>query len=608
MWSTSIFRLIIAAVWLVWPLWGAAANGLKDHPSPYLALHGEDPVAWRDWGDAALAEARATGRPLFVSSGYFACHWCHVMQRESFRDPAIAELLNTHFIPVKLDRELNPALDDHLIRFTQRTSGQGGWPLNVFLTPDGYPVIGMTYLPPKDFRTVLARVAGQWREQEDRISALARRLMEQYLADKGQSSAAPLPSAKAVAEALRRGAFALADELGGGFGQQNKFPMEPQLLALLAVQESDGDERLGDFLKLTLDQMAARGLRDHLAGGFFRYTVDPDWRTPHYEKMLYNQALLARVYMAGARIFQDTDYAQVAGDTLDFVLRDMAGTEGGYIASLSAVDVSGNEGGSYLWDRETLEHLLEEKELALAVTYWSLNPAASPAEGLLPQRLEAPDEVATRLEVSRTWVDQTLPTVREKLLVQRATRLPPRDTKQLAAWNALLLKALVEGAQVLGHDRYRTAAASLAGYLVTLWDGQKLLRARDGIRVMGEAALEDYAYVADALQAWAAHTSDDQTLALARAIATAAWKRFFDESGWRLSASANLPGMGGEPALSTSALPAPSAVLMRTTPGLGIAQADAMDSARRLSVAAVADEAFWYPGHALTLWNEALKR
>jgi len=381
--------------------------------------------------------------------------------------------------------------------------------------------------------------------------------------------------------------------------------MEPQLLALLEIQERDGDERLAEFLRLTLQQMAKRGLHDHLAGGFFRYTVDPDWRTPHYEKMLYNQAQLARVYLAAARILEEPAFNEVARDTLEFVLRDMAGNDGGYIASLSAVDAKGAEGGSYLWDEATLDRLLTPDERALAVAFWSLQPAVSPAEGLLPQRLRSAQEVASQLGISEPDLWERIPSVRQKLLAERAKRLPPRDTKQLAAWNGLLLSALVEGAQVLQEERFRAAAAGLAGFLRSLWDGERLLRARSGIRVLGEASLEDYAFVAEGLEAWARFSNSDSDLAAARAMVTVAWSRYFNDKGWQLSAQGQLPGMEREPAFSDGALPASSAILMRTSRRLW-APAEvpaAWVHARALSTVPVRAETFWYPSHAMVLYG-----
>ncbi|MEN8174380.1 MAG: DUF255 domain-containing protein, partial [Pseudomonadota bacterium] len=248
-------------------LW--AGNDLKNHPSPYLALHGEDPVGWRDWNASALRDARARNRPLFISSGYFACHWCHVMQRESFQDKEVAKLLNEHFIPVKLDRELNPALDDHLIRFVEQTRGQAGWPLNVILTPEGYPLVGITYQPRDAVLDLLNQVAARWREQDQALSILARSAAEEIYARAPPERLQTLPEAEEVARKLTERALRVADEMGGGFGGQSRFPMSPQLGALLAAQRVRPDERLAGFLRLTLDQMSRRGMRDHLGGGFF---------------------------------------------------------------------------------------------------------------------------------------------------------------------------------------------------------------------------------------------------------------------------------------------------------------------------------------------------
>lgn len=581
-----------------------AGNALKDHPSPYLALHGEDPVAWRDWGDDALAEARALNRPLFISSGYFACHWCHVMQRESYRDSAIAGLLNTHFIPVKLDRELNPALDDYLIRFVERTRGQAGWPLNVILSPEGYPLAGLTYLPPSEFRAVLERVAQQWHTRADVLARLAR----EAAAEAAAVDAAPYPTgsnvtAAEVARALRDEALVLADELGGGFGHQNKFPMEPQLLALLVLQDRLPDERLAAFLRLTLEEMARRGLRDHLAGGFFRYTTDPDWRTPHFEKMLYNQAQLTRVYLTGARVLDEPAFLDVARDTLDFVLTGMAGEDGGFIASLSAVDAAGEEGGSYLWGNARLMQVLTPSEQAVAVAWWSLDPVASPASGLLPQRLTTVSQAAAAAGVEAAEIQRLVPEIRRKLLAERATRPPPRDTKQLAGWNGLLLWALADATSVLQEPRYEGAGARIAGFLRTLWDGQRLHRARDGKRSLGESSLEDYAFVAAGLDAWFRVTGDPADRILAREIAASAWRNHFvPGQGWRLGTVARLPGMPLDRGMHDSALPAPSGVIVQLGDAAGPGSGDSrLAEALALSGYAVREAPFWHATHAVAL-------
>lgn len=579
------------------------ANELKGHASPYLALHGDDPVDWREWSRAVLEEARHHDRPVFISSGYFACHWCHVMQRESYRNAAIAKLLNEHFVPVKLDRELDPAIDDHLIRFVERMTGLAGWPLNVFLTPEGYPLTGMTYLPAEDFEQVLMHVARRWQQQSDDLRNQARIAAEAMAGEQRPPSAEPLP-ADVIVSRLITDALGQADELAGGFGTQSKFPMEPRLMVLLAVNSKYPDPQLRRFLVLTLEQMSSRGLRDHLGGGFFRYTVDPGWLTPHYEKMLYNQAQLIRVYLTAARVLGRTDFLQVARDTLDFVLRDMAGYDGGFVASLSAVDEAGEEGAAYLWQASELARVLEEDELKLATLYWSLEAETSPEAGYLPQRLRSVEEVAETLQLSPGQLSHRVQVARDKLLARRALRAPPRDTKQLAGWNGLLLSALTQAVQATGDEGYADSAAALSGYLRSLWDGERLHRARQGPRFLGEATLEDYASVAEGLAAWAQLSQEGEALReTARAIAERAWRDYFTSAGWRLSATAGLPLMVREPAMHDGALRAPSAVLMKVTRSLTLADGDSTDlpAALALSVAQVNEAPLRYAGHALRL-------
>ncbi len=298
----------------------ALTNQLIEHPSPYLAMHGDDPVQWQEWGEEALERARKENKLLFISSGYFACHWCHVMQRESYRNPQVAAFLNRHFIPVKVDRELQPALDAHLIEFVRRTRGHAGWPLNVFLTPAGYPLYGLTYSPKAQFSALLLRLEGAWDKQPEQLTEMARRAALEMEESKPASADGGVIDSRKLQQGLVTMALAMGDDLVGGFGAQNRFPMAPQWLVLLDVQASSKDEDLQALAQLTLDQMANLGLRDHLQGGFFRYTVDPAWQTPHFEKMLYTQALLSRLYIRAAHLFDRPDYLQVAADTLDFTL------------------------------------------------------------------------------------------------------------------------------------------------------------------------------------------------------------------------------------------------------------------------------------------------
>lgn len=542
-----------------------AANALIGHASPYLAMHGNDPVDWRDWGPEALAEARALDRPLFVSSGYFACHWCHVMQRESYQDPEIAALINAHFIPVKLDRELHPALDNYLIGFAERARGQAGWPLNVLLTPAGHPFFATTYLPPGQFRALMERTAQIWSRRGAQIAELAREAARENVARQAPEtvSDAPLPPPGEIAAALRNRAMAYADRLSGGFGLQSRFPMAPQLAALLCVQQRDPSEELAAFLRLTLDRMADQGLHDALSGGFFRYTVDPDWQTPHFEKMLYTQALLAPLYLQAASVLGTPGYRALARETIDFMLDAMTGPGGGLIAGLSAVDAAGVEGGYYLWRAEELAQRLEPDQRAVVALVWGLAGPPQLDAGTLPRSRLTPMSAALRhaLDPIRTAAD--LSAARQRLLGARAGRQLPRDTKQLAGWNGLALSALAAGARAFDDAGYRAAAEQVRDFLVgSLWDGERLHRARGASGWQGEATLEDYAYVARGLRDWAQLSDSAADRALAQELARRAWALFRRHGLWRDGTAVLLPDVPGEVILSDAPLPAADAVLL----------------------------------------------
>jgi hypothetical protein len=361
-----------------------------------------------------------------------------------------------------------------------------------------------------------------------------------------------------------------ADELQGGFGHQSRFPVAPQLLVLMSLPRTAQDERIEAFLELTLDQMADRGLRDHLGGGFFRYTVDPDWLTPHYEKMLYTQALLAQVYLRAARALDRPDFVELARDTLDFALEAMRGKEGGFVASLSAVDAQGEEGGSYRWTDEELERLLSPDRLALARARWGMDGVADADGGHLPMPAADPESIAAERGPAVEEVQAELDKIRAILLRARAEGGPPRDAKRLAGWNGLMLSALVEGARELDEPRYRETAGDLRDFLVgRLWDGDLLARAwRDG-RTLGPGTLEDYAYVAAGLRDWAALTGSDADRALAELLVERAWRLFHGPDGWSAAARAPLPAMPAVRALGDGPMPSAVAVILGLSLDLG---------------------------------------
>lgn len=574
------------------------ANQLKHHPSPYLAMHAADPVTWQDWSAGAVERARREGKLLYISVGYFSCHWCHVMQRESYRNQDIAKFLNRHFVPVKVDRELEPALDARLIEFAERTRGVSGWPLNVFVTPEGYPVYAALYLPPAEFKQVLERLQGLWVSDRASLERLAREEAARGLAP---------PAAPAKASSLLEEALAQADFIHGGFGEQSKFPLAPQLTALLAQQAVKPNARLEELLTLTLDHMAGLGLYDHLGGGFFRYTVDPSWETPHFEKMLYDNAQLARVYLHAARALRAPRYETVARATLDFMARDMRGTDGALIASLSAVDEKNVEGGYYLWSNETLAALLTEREAQAFRLVYGMQDAAPFEAGYLPLRVLAAPEVAKRLGMDASEVESLLTQAADKLRAARAKRGLPRDTKLLAGWNGLALTAFAEAARATNESRYREAADGIQKYLTnTLWDDKVLKRAVDKGRPVGAAAIEDYAYVAQGLLEWARLTNEARDYETARAVASAAWRQFYSERGWRLSGATLIQAGADEAAIADGPLPSPSAVLIETSLAISEKTGDAAlkktaQAALEKGRAAVRQDAFWNATHARLL-------
>jgi uncharacterized protein YyaL (SSP411 family) len=595
-WPLLLLSMVLAA-----PA-AALENQLRDHASPYLAMHGDDPVAWQDWGAEAVALARSEGKLLLVSSGYFSCHWCHVMQRESYQDEAIAALLNRHFVPVKLDRELHGALDAFLIDFVEQTQGHAGWPLNVFLTPEGYPLIGATYLPPDRFRELLRRLNGRWAGEPDRLRDLARRTLRQLMPDETATRVEPLPAA-ALRDALFVEAIGIADVMEGGFGDQNKFPMAPQLLALLELQAASPRPQLAEFLTLTLDRMAAGGLRDHLAGGFFRYTIDPSWQVPHFEKMLYTQALLSEVYRQAAGLFGRADYAAVARETLDFVMREMAGPQGGYVASFSAVDGAGREGAVYLWAADELDALLGEPDSKLARRHWQLADPPLLDGGNLPRQGETVGQIATATGMTAAETGRRLAAIRGRLLAARAKRTLPVDDKELAGWNGLMLTAFARAALTWDDPELRAAATRIRDFLGSrLWNGRELRRALAGGRALGKASLEDYAYAADGLAAYAELSKDPTDRALVLALLDAAWQRFYRDGGWRSDDRPLIPGMTERPALPEGALPAPSAVLIRVAARSGeTALVERARSAAERGRRQAQQQPFWYAGHHAVL-------
>jgi len=577
------------------------SNQLKNHSSPYLALHGSDPVAWQDWKPEAVKTARRENKLVFVSIGYFSCHWCHVMQRESYKNPEIAEYLNKHFVSVKVDRELEPALDARLIAFAEKTQGVSGWPLNVFLTPDGYPLYAVMYMPPAEFKGVLTRLQQLWQQDAEGLKRVAR-----TAAGGGSGPGAPELSSttvKTYVDKVIETGLKLGDPFNGGFGEQSKFPSVPQLDFLLQQYQRQPDPRLKTLLTRTLDNMMHYGLYDHLGGGFFRYTVDPGWRTPHFEKMLYDNALLARLYLRAGRLWDREDYTKVARQTLDFMTQVLRRPEGGFVAALSALDGNNVEGGYYLWRVEELKQRLTADELRVYLPLRGMTDAPAFEDGHLPIANKTVAEVAKATGLSTESVAALLNSSDRKLLKARGARTLPADSKLLAGWNGLALSAYAEAARLHAGTGYDTIARGVRDYVVKqLWDGQQLHRSVVAGRPVGQASLEDYAQFSRGLLDFALFSGQAEDFKTARLVVNTGWQRFYGSTGWRLSETSLMQPEAGQDAILDGPMPSPSGSFIATTLALATYLDD--KALRKQALAAlnsghdkIASDPFWYVSH-----------
>ena len=582
-------------------------NQLKAHASPYLAMHGSDPVQWQDWNEDVVKRAQKENKLIFISSGYFSCHWCHVMQRESYKNKAIAKILNQFFIPVKVDRELNPALDARLIDFVEKTQGQAGWPLNVFITPEGYPLVGMTYVPTKNFIQVLNNLKQQWTEKTSYLKTIARQATAQLLSEQQSQTKTKLkPNAAAfLSQQFLSQAADIMDEIQGGFGDQNKFPAVPQLTTLLHILKTEKlkpsiKTRWTDFLITTLDNMAHQGLRDQINGGFYRYTVDPNWQIPHFEKMLYDNAQLAILYFEASKVFNHPDYQAVAIDTLKFLQTDMASNIGVIAASLSAVDEKGVEGGCYVWQLDALKKYLTAAQYKIASQHWKLISNEALESGYHIIQVKTAKEIATQLNMQLTDVTSLINTAKIKLKTVRSQHTCPIDTKPVAAWLGLSLQAFTLGAQ--DHKSFRTTADKLYQFIQTkLWEHktQTLYRSikltGNDLYPIGAAGLEDYALVASGVHAYAQLTKNKAANSFSTALARQAWKRFYKEDGWFLAETPLIKYTVAKAVLEDSPLPSPSAVLIKVSLESTNAQLNKLaKTALQLGANKIEEAPYWY--------------
>jgi uncharacterized protein YyaL (SSP411 family) len=482
------------------------SNRLKDETSPYLLQHAHNPVDWHPWGPKALERAKAEDKPIFLSIGYSACHWCHVMERESFESEAIARLMNEHFVNVKVDREERPDLDEIYMKAVQSMTGSGGWPMSVFLTPDLEPFYGGTYFPPRGahgrpgFAEVLTVLARTWKEDRDNIARHGRRMAER-IAEEGRwgTSAELDPKILDLSFAALQQSF---DPEWGGFGGAPKFPHALDLRILLRHFVRTRNPAALRMATTTLDRMAEGGIRDHLGGGFHRYSTDERWLIPHFEKMLYDTALLIPAYLEAYLATRDERYAHIARECCAWALREMATSKGGFASSQDA-DSEGEEGRFFVWTPEELAAVLGAKRGAWAAAWFGVTDEGNFEHGRSALwRHEPPEVVAVRLRCEQAELERSMEEVRRDLWEAREKRVHPvTDDKVLVSWNGLMISALAQAFQVLGEPRFLEAAREAAGFALGPMrqeNGRIFATARGG-RAHLEAYLDDYAFLIQGL-------------------------------------------------------------------------------------------------------------
>ena len=491
-------------------------NRLAGEASPYLLQHANNPVEWLPWGDEAFAKARTEEKPIFLSVGYSTCHWCHVMEHESFENDDVARVLNDHFIPIKVDREERPDVDRVYMLFVQTTTSSGGWPMSVWLTPALKPFFGGTYFPPESrfgrpgFIDILKEIARVWADERPKLLASAETLTDRL---RGAQSAAPASGTVAGPDALAAAVVQIAqsfDLTHGGFGGAPKFPRPSDLLFLFREHARTGSGRAREMAVQTLRAMAAGGMRDHLGGGFHRYSVDAAWRVPHFEKMLYDQAQLALAYLEGGQVARDLSFFEVAADTLRYVGRDMTDERGGFYSAEDADSLppetaddpaaKKTEGAFYLWAAGEVDALVDV-DVDVVRRHYGIEPNGNAPQDpmgeftgkniLYLQQTGA--EIAKLTGRGEDEVTATLRAARKRLFEARRNRPRPHlDDKVLTAWNGLMIAAFARGARVLQDPSLRAAAQAAASFIRdALWRGD------DGVLVRryreGQAAIDGYA-------------------------------------------------------------------------------------------------------------------
>ena len=511
-------------------------NRLINETSPYLLQHAHNPVDWRPWGQEALDKAQTEDKPILLSIGYSACHWCHVMERESFEDERIAGMMNDNFVSIKVDREERPDIDNIYMNAVQALTGSGGWPLTVFLTPDGRPFYGGTYFPPDDnrgmvsFPRLLSAMADAYKNKRGDVIQATQQLLEQ-VRRMAEVPRAQEPLSPDVLHQAFQNLVSSYDFQFGGFGSAPKFPQPMTYEFILRYHKLTNSPRALEMVELAASRMATGGIYDQIGGGFHRYSTDSYWLVPHFEKMLYDNALLVRLFLHLFQATQNEFYRRIAEETLDYVIREMRDPAGGFYSSQDA-DSEGEEGKFFVWSKDELALILGEKDADLISGYWGVSKTGN-FEGRnilnVPQGAES---YAAEAGISLEALAATITSAKAKLMEARERRIHPgRDDKALTAWNGMMLRSFAEAASILERDDYRQAATDCAEFLLRelVADGRLLRTYKDG-KAHLNGYLEDYAYLADGLLYLYEATFDDRWLNEAQRLADGMIDLFWEQA------------------------------------------------------------------------------
>ncbi|MBI4436054.1 MAG: thioredoxin domain-containing protein [Candidatus Omnitrophica bacterium] len=528
-------------------------NRLINEKSPYLLQHAYNPVNWYPWGSEAFEKAKKEDKPIFLSIGYSTCHWCHVMERESFSDPKVAAIMNEHFVSIKVDREERPDVDTIYMAAVMTMTGSGGWPLTAFVTPDLKPFYGGTYFPPEDkwgrpgLKTLLRGIADAWKNRRGEVLRSSESLTQLIQA---QSHTEAGKGVSLSEETLKKGFQQYASQFDsddGGFGSAPKFPRSHSLSFLLRYWKKSQDPKALEMVEKTLQEMAKGGMYDHIGGGFHRYSTDPQWRVPHFEKMLYDQTILAKTYLEAYQVTKKDEYARIAREIFDYVLRDMTGPEGGFYSAEDADSAPDpkhpdekSEGAFYLWTKSEVSKILGKEEAETFSYRYGVQPNGNTpfdphgeftGKNILYEA-HSLEETAEKFGKSVEEAGLTLLDAKMKLFATRSKRLRPHlDDKILADWNGLMISSLAFGSRVLNEPKYRQAAEKAADFILSTLvtkEGRLLHRYRKGEAALA-GTIEDYAFFIHGLFDLYEATFDSRYLEWAKRLAATMVQLFWDE-------------------------------------------------------------------------------